>query len=134
VPVPATFLATVPPARVLLASLPPLLADVVRAVLADDGDVEVVGEIGTGKDDGARLADAVAGSRADVVITGADGAALSEPFRSLMYRFPLVHVLSMSPDGRAAAVWRLVPEGRRLEEVSALGLADALRAMRAVAG
>jgi DNA-binding NarL/FixJ family response regulator len=117
--------------RLLIASMPPLLADVVRAVLAGEAGVEVVGELeGVHGDDAADLAVTVAARGADVVVTGADGAALSEPFRRLMYRCPGVPVLSLSPDGRTAAVWRLVPEGRMLAEVSGTGLADALRALR----
>ncbi len=113
----------VPHTRLLLASFPPILRDIVTDALADAGEVEVV-DGGAGED----LDRSVAASRADVVLVEDGSAELADPYLSLMYRHPRLKLLTVSPDGRRAALYRLVPERRLLAEVSPGGLAAAIRA------
>jgi hypothetical protein len=113
----------VPRTRLLIAAVPPLLGDIVRDALADEPGVEVVGT--ADDEDLSRSVDACA---ADVVLAEENGAALPDPYLRLMYRHPRLRILTVSPDGRQASLWRLAPERRALADVSPRGLADALRA------
>lgn len=108
-----------PAARLYLAELPPLLADIVRGAVASAAGIEVVGE--------GRTSDA-GSCDADVVLAEAAGAALPAPLDHLLFRNPRMRLLTLSPDGRTAALWRLVPERRALEEASPRSLVEALRA------
>jgi DNA-binding NarL/FixJ family response regulator len=112
----------VPAARVFLAELPPLLAGIVRSTLAATPGLEVVGEGG---------ADAAAAAGSDVVLAEAPGAGLTDSLHRLLYRHSRMKVLTISPDGRRAALWRLVPDRRALAEVSPGSLVEALRAAAA---
>lgn len=112
-----------PHTRLLLASFPPILRDIITDALADAREVEVV-DGGAGED----LDRSVARSGADVVLVEDEGAELADPYLSLMYRHPRLKLLTVSPDGRRAALYRLVPERRVLSEVTPGGLAAAIRA------
>jgi hypothetical protein len=63
-----------------------------------------------------------------VVLAETDGAALTDRYLDLMYRYPRLRLLLVSPDARIAALYRLVPEGQVLAEPSPRGLAEAVRA------
>lgn len=110
--------------RLLIASVPPLLGDIVRDALESEPGVEVVGS-GGNMDDLDATVDACA---ADVVLAEEPGPALSDPYLRLMYLHPRLRLLTVSPDGRRASIWRLAPERRVLADVTPRGLADALRA------
>lgn len=107
--------------RVLIASLPPLLADIVRDALADDEEVDVLGG-----DEG--LERAVEERRPHVLISAEPGARLTEPLLALMYRHPMLRVLLITAEGRSAALYRLVPERRVLADPTPRSLAEAVRA------
>jgi hypothetical protein len=107
----------------LIAPVPPLLGDIVRDALADEPDVEVVGQ--SGEDD---LEDRVDACAADVVLAAETGPALADPYLRLMYLHPRLRLLTVTPDGRRASLWRMAPERRVLADVSPRGLAGALRA------
>lgn len=110
--------------RLLIASVPPLLGDIVRDALESEPGVEVVGR-------GREMADldtSVDACDADVVLAEEPGPALPDPWLRLMYRHPRLRLLTVSPDGRRASIWRLAPERRVLADVSPRGLADALHA------
>jgi hypothetical protein len=109
--------------RVLLAAVPPLLGDIVRDALAGEPGVTVVNG-GTGDD----LEGAVAATRADLVLAESEGTGLSDRYLRLMHEHPRLCLLVVSPDGRSAALWRMVPQRRALEEVSPRSLVEAVRA------
>jgi hypothetical protein len=113
----------VPHTRLLLASFPPILRDILTDVLAEESGMEVV-QGGAGED----LDRSVARSGADVVLVEEGSADLPDPYLRLMYRHPHLRLLTVSPDGRQAALYRLVPERRLLAEVTPGGLAAAIRA------
>ncbi|HEX8695878.1 MAG TPA: hypothetical protein VF746_25910 [Longimicrobium sp.] len=110
-----------PRTRLLLAAVPPLLADIVRDALAEEPGVEVVGSAA------GDLFDAVAASGAHVVLAENGGGGLSDLHLRLMYRYPRLKLLTVSPDGRRVALWRLVPERRVLSDPTPRGLAEAVR-------
>ncbi len=111
-----------PHTRLLLAAVPPILSDIIRDALADVHGVEVVRET-AGED----LAESVARSRADVLVTEDAGQELSDRHLGLMYRHPRLKLLTISPDGRRAALYRLMPRRRLLVDVSPDGLVAAIR-------
>jgi len=113
----------VPRTRLLIAPVPPLLGDIVRDALAGEPDLEVVGR--SGEDD---LEDRVDACAADVVLAEETGPRLADPYLRLMYLHPRLRLLTVSPDGRRASLWRLAPERRVLADVSPRGLVGALRA------
>lgn len=112
---------TVPRTRLLIADLPPLLGDIVRDALAGEGEVDVVGRGGESLDA------AVDATAPDVVLAQDHGPQLPDPYLRLMLTHPTLQLLTVSADGRHAALWRLAPERRPLADVSPRGLAGALR-------
>lgn len=113
-----------PRTRLLIAAVPPLLGDIVRDALEGEPGVEVVGR----NTEPAELDASVNACRADVVLAEERGPALPDPYLDLMYLHPRLRLLTVSPDGRRASLWRLAPERRVLADVSPRGLAEALRA------
>jgi hypothetical protein len=111
----------VPQTRLLIAALPPLLGDIVRDAVAGAGDVEVVGR---SADDG--LFAAVDATGPHVVVAEDRGPALPDLYLRLMLSHPFLQLLTVSADGRHAALWRMAPERRVLADVSPGGLAGAL--------
>jgi hypothetical protein len=115
----------VPRTRLLLAAVPPLLADIVRDTLAAEPEVEVMPAAATGPAELDRRLDQTA---ADVLLAESDGAGLTDRHLELMYRHPRLTLLLVSPDGADAAVCRLVPERKVLVRPSPGGLAEAVLA------
>ena len=114
---------TVPRTRLLLAAVPPLLADIVRDALAAEPGVEVM-PAGPAELD--LLADRLARTPADVVLAESTGAALTDGHLELMFRHPRLTLLLVSPEGGLAATYRLAPERRVLARPSPGGLAQAV--------
>ena len=100
-----------------------MLRDVIGDALAEESEVEVVAAA-----DGEGLDASVARLRADVVLVESGGAEIPDPYLRLMYRHPYLKLLTLSPDGRRAALYRLVPERRAVARVTPGGLAEAIRA------
>jgi DNA-binding NarL/FixJ family response regulator len=83
--------------------MPRLPRDLVKQILGDDDDVEVVGELDT--PDG--LVAAVRETRADFVVVGSDaGASSAAPF---LDEYSRIKVLEVEADGARAFVYRLSP-------------------------
>jgi hypothetical protein len=104
--------------KVLIAGVPALLAAVVRNVVSEEPDMEVVGELGTGDP----LALAMQGL-VDVVVTASATADLAPPFRELLFGPTPVPVVVISVDGKRIDVYgRSVSKGGGIE-----GLARSIR-------
>lgn len=112
-----------PHTRILLASLPPLLRDILGDALAGTAEVELVAS-----GEGEPLEQSVDRLGADVVLVEAEREDVLDPYLSLMYRHPHLKLLALSSDGRRAAMYRLVPDRRVLAEVTPGGIAAAIRA------
>jgi DNA-binding NarL/FixJ family response regulator len=107
--------------RVILVEMPRMLREIVREVVANEPDLEVVDEA----DRDAALA-AIRASGACVVITQREEPACESIGRWLDTR-PQVRVLALSSDGRDGAVYELRPEKRLLGEISPPTLLAAIR-------
>lgn len=103
-----------PPIRVLIVALPGILRDIIRGLLADEDDVEVVGDL--------RETEAVLAFMnrvpTDVVVMGCANSELPESGRRLFDEHPAVRVLCLSADGRRTFLFELRPHRVAIGEVS----------------
>lgn len=107
--------------RVILVDMPLMLREVVRAVVSNEDDLEVVDE----RDPDAALA-TIRRSEACVVITGLEQFS-PEGIGRFLGTGPQVRVLALSTDGREGAVYERQPEERLLGEISPPVLLAAIR-------
>jgi DNA-binding NarL/FixJ family response regulator len=116
--------------RVVLAALPPLLRDIVRATLNRDPDIQVVTEI-----DHADAA-GVAIDRADahVAIVGVapnEWTALGTIVRRLLASHAHLTIIALASDARSGYVYRLEPRGIAIDDISPSSLVRAIHARAA---
>jgi len=113
-----------PYTTVLLADLPPMLADMVSSVLQPHAEVRVVRN-GTSNDD--IVAAAVAAGAQVVVVTRRDPEDLGAIDRRLADAAS-VSVVALAPDGAWACLHKLRPESKRFEDLSTAQILAALTA------
>jgi DNA-binding NarL/FixJ family response regulator len=111
--------------RVLVANQPRLMRELIMATIADQPDIELVGEVGS-KDD---LTDAVEQSRPDVLILAIDK---QDKYRVqcgfLLGRHPEMRILALAPEqNRALFYWALVDVRSKSLESSEAGILEAMR-------
>jgi hypothetical protein len=114
--------ACVPTTRVLIFPVPRLLHDILRKLLSDVENVEVVEcPAGVGG-----IAEAAARTNADLVIASEQHA---EPgaARALLARVPRARALAVSHDGRSAVLYELRPHRRAIGELSVETVRAAVR-------
>lgn len=111
--------------RVLVANRPRLMREMVLATIADQPDIEIVGDVG----DAANLAEIVDQVRPDVLIV-----ALDEPEKRpgergfLLGRYPRMKVLALAPEqNRGLFYWAIVDIRSKPVESSEAGILSALR-------
>ena len=108
--------------RVVLAEMSRILSHIVREAVADEGDMEVVGEL----PDSSTLP---LGSGTDVIVMGRELVAADV---GLLCRCPGVAILALTEDGRRAFHYHLHPEriavNGKEADLSAQLLVDAIRA------
>lgn len=111
--------------RVLVANRPRLMRDLVIATIADQPDLEVVGEVL----DQDRLTEAVDESRPDVLIVALDTPEKqSAQCGFLLGRYPRMRILAIEPEqNRAIHFWAIVEIRTRSLESSEAGILGALR-------
>jgi DNA-binding NarL/FixJ family response regulator len=112
--------------RVLLLDMPRLLCDLVRDVLSEQPDLEVVAEL----HDDSQLDEAVTRTAPNFVIVGTDRAELSEACKELFELRPRLKVLALATEGGRSVVWELAPNYVQLGEMSPESLLAALRQSR----
>ncbi len=100
-----------------------MLRDVFKKVVADQPDMEVVGEL----DDSVGLLLAAGRTRADVVVLGLQNSELPGVCSHLLSEYPQIKVLGVTSDGRGAFLYELQPQKAPIGEVSPEGLLDAIR-------
>lgn len=110
--------------RVLLAEMPQLLRDVIRYLLSDQPDMEVIGNIS----DWLELLVTAREMHADVVILGVESSELPGICSHLLHELPDIKLLGVTDDTRHAFLHELRPQKVPLREASAQGLLDAIRA------
>lgn len=118
--------------RVLIANQPRLMRELISATIADQPDIELVGEVGKQED----LAEAVAETRPDVLIVPMDD---RDKYRAqcgfLLGRYPEMKILALAPEqNRALFYWAIVDIRSKPLESSESGILDAMRQRSQVVG
>jgi chemotaxis response regulator CheB len=118
--------------RVLVANQPRLMRELIMATIADQPDIELIGDVGKLED----LADAVALSRPDVLILAMDE---REKYRTqcgfLLGRYPEMRILALAPEqNRAQFYWAIVDIRSKSLESSEAGILDAVRQQAQIIG
>jgi hypothetical protein len=103
--------------------MPRLLHDILRQLLADVDEVELVDPPATN----AGIVETAAQTHADLVIATEADAGPREA-TSLLARMPTTRALAVSHDGRSGVVYELRPVRRPLGELSAATLRQVVRA------
>jgi AmiR/NasT family two-component response regulator len=118
--------------RVLVANRPRLMRELIMATIADQPDIEVVGEVG---DDG-DLTEVVEQVRPDVLII-----AMDEPEKRLgqcgflLGRYPQMRILALAPEqNRAIFYWAIIDIRTKPLESSEAGILNAVRERPALVG
>lgn len=106
--------------RVLLVGIPPLLGDVIRELVAELPDVDVVGDVAL-----EHVPDATRTALIDVVVLGAAGPVPPRCWEELFVRRPR-RVIAVVEGGRRGYVCELAPLVSPLGELTAAGLAGAI--------
>lgn len=118
--------------RVLVANQPRLMRELIMATIADQPDIELIGDVGKQED----LADVVALSRPDVLILAMDD---REKYRTqcgfLLGRYPEMRILALAPEqNRAQFYWAVVDIRSKSLESSEAGILDAVRQQAQIIG
>lgn len=118
--------------RVLIANRPRLMRELVMATIADQPDIEIVGEVGDGGD----LTEVVEQVQPDVLILTMD-----EPEKRLgqcgflLGRYPQMRILALAPEqNRGIFYWAIVDIRTKPLESSEAGILNAVRERPAVVG
>ncbi|HUA14865.1 MAG TPA: hypothetical protein VMG31_06185 [Verrucomicrobiae bacterium] len=118
--------------RVLIANQHRLMRELIRTTIADQPDIELVGEVGKQED----LAETVAQTRPDVLIVAMDE---REKYRAqcgfLLGRYPEMKILALAPEqNRALFYWAIVDIRSKSLESSEAGILSAMRQQAQVVG
>ncbi len=99
------------------------LRSLVRDIVADAGDVEIVGE----RDSEPGTVDAEAATDADFVIVSVRDPALADIHLTLLDQRPSARVLAVAGSGEEASLWELCPTRTRIGDISPETLLGAIR-------
>lgn len=118
--------------RVLVANRPRLMRELIMTTIADQPDIELIGDVGRQED----LVDAVALSRPDVLILAMDD---REKYRTqcgfLLGRYPEMRILALAPEqNRAQFYWAVVDVRSKSLESSEAGILEAVRQQAQIIG
>lgn len=118
--------------RVLVANQPRLMRELIMTTIADQPDIELIGDVGKQQD----LTDAVALSRPDVLIIGMDE---RDKYRTqcgfLLGRYPEMRILALAPEKNCAQFyWAIVDIRSRSLESSEAGILEAVRQQAQIIG
>jgi len=118
--------------RVLVANQPRLMRELIMATIADQPDIELVGEVGNQED----LNEAVAQSRPDVLIVAMDERDKDQvQCGFLLGRYPEMKIIALAPEqNRALFYWAIVDIRSKALESSESGILSAMRQSAALVG
>jgi len=104
--------------RVLIVNVPRMLRDMLKALIHQEQDAEIVGErFGTvGSLD--QLQEAITEASPDVLVLGCDQRARVGLEERLLSNFPKLRVVALEGEGRTAVVYRQRTEKLKIDEVS----------------
>jgi DNA-binding NarL/FixJ family response regulator len=91
-----------PPIRILLVDMTPMLLEIIREVLRSEPDLEIVGAL----PGDASLREAIDERNAEVLVAGAEQLGLPETWLDLIRERPRVKVVGLLARGRQGAVLR----------------------------
>ena len=109
--------------RLVLATMPPLLRDIVRETLASQGDIEILAEVA----DPEQIPAAVRRTGASVAVVGIASSDSRPLVRRLLAEHPLLGVVTLADDGRTGSVHSLEPCESAIDDISPRTLLDAIR-------
>jgi DNA-binding NarL/FixJ family response regulator len=107
----------------VLLAMPLMLRDIVKTIVSDQPDMEVVGELGLDDD----LSNAAVETGADFVITSFEETGLHPSCTRLLDARSRVKVLAIGGDGRQAFLYELRPRRYAVGELSPDVLAAVIR-------
>ena len=118
--------------RVLVANRPRLMRELIMATIADQPDIEVVGEV-TQED---QLTEIVEEVQPDALIIAADEPEkLSIHCGFLLGRYPQMRILALEPEqNRGIFYWAMVDVRTKTLESSEAGILNALRELPSMVG
>jgi DNA-binding NarL/FixJ family response regulator len=118
--------------RVLVANRPRLMRELVLAVIGDQPDIEVIGEIQNENE----LAEAVEEAEPDILILALDDADRRiAQCGFLLGRYPQMRILALAPEkNRCVLYWAVVDVRSKSLESSEAGILSALRDRPSVVG
>jgi AmiR/NasT family two-component response regulator len=118
--------------RVLVANAPRLMRELVMAVIADQPDIDVIGEV----QDEAGLTEAVEEAQPDVLILALDNAdKRTVQCGFLLGRHPQMKILALAPEqNRGLFYWAIVDVRIKPLESSEAGILSALRERPSLVG
>jgi len=118
--------------RVLVANGPRLMRELVLAVIADQPDIEVIGELQNENE----LADAIEEGRPDILILELDDADKGvAQCGFLLGRYPQMKILALAPEkNRGMFYWAIVDVRTKPMESSEAGILSALRERPSLVG
>jgi DNA-binding NarL/FixJ family response regulator len=112
-----------PPIRVVLATLPPLLGDIVRQLLTGHVDLEVIAEVASAGE----MRDVLRRAGADVVVAGATSADGRVPPIDVLREHPGLRLIVIAGDARVAKVYELRPHETAIADISPSELLHVIR-------
>jgi chemotaxis response regulator CheB len=118
--------------RVLVANHPRLMRELVLAVIADQPDIEIIGEV----QEESQLAEAVEDAEPDILILALEDAdKRSAQIGFLLGRYPQMKILALAPEqNRGQFYWATVDVRTKPLESSEAGILSALRERPSLVG
>jgi DNA-binding NarL/FixJ family response regulator len=118
--------------RVLVANRPRLMRETVLAVVSDQADIDVIGEV----EDESRLVELVEEGRPDALILSLENADKRiAQCGFLLGQYPQMKILALAPEqNRGLFYWAIVDVRTRPLESSEAGILNALRERRSLVG
>jgi chemotaxis response regulator CheB len=110
-------------ARILIVEIPSLLRELIGEIIADEGDMEVVGEL----PDLQRVSELAERTGANFVITGRTHPEFDSAYEELLRQRPAMRVLAVQHQGRQSSLYELLPHVENLGELSAETLLTVIR-------
>ena len=110
-------------ARILIVEIPSLLRELIGEIIAEEGDMEVVGEL----PDLQRAGELAERTGANFVITGRTHPELELAYEELLRQRPAMRVLAVAHEGRQSSLYELLPHVENLGELSAETLLTVIR-------
>jgi DNA-binding NarL/FixJ family response regulator len=109
--------------KILIVGVPSLLREMLAEIIAEEGDMEVVGELS----DHVGIVELAERTGANFVIAGLTQAELDSVYEDLLRQRPSTRVLAVTREGRQSSLYELLPHAETLGELSAETLLAVIR-------